>query len=381
MKRFKTDAWRGFLAFAFCIVLMVQVTLCAGCRGRGNLKASDEDRGKTPLDSKILIKHGWDMPSIDWVAKHPHKLSQAPFAGVMLDSPLRDLVFSDQGFDEETVREAILPYCRANLPQPRYDFLLLYASHQTTGLRPPDVFDDWSGVIDNMRHVAKISKMMGLHGIAFDNEPYGPNWFAWDEPMANRANMKKYREQYRRRGVEVMTAIEQEWPEAVLMLFLGPQHSLNSSDGEPSEYPFLGEFYAGMVSGLDRVTLVDAGELFWLRSQQDYLQAARKIRYDYPAACPFIGQALRERWPDAVRVGFGVYDRYWYGEQKGQQLDLGMLESKLIHALHASDRYVWYYTESYDWWRDNPKSGMSSPEPELLEKMISIHERTVHRRD
>ena len=61
---------------------------------------------------------------------------------------------------------------------------------------------------------------------------------------------------------------------------------------------------------------------------------------------PLVPDALRRRWASTVSVAFGVYDQPW----EGQPMDAAHWEATLTAALCRSDRWVWAYTERYDWW-------------------------------
>jgi len=324
--------------------------------------------------AKLLIKHGWDMPTVEWAAAHADELQAAPFHGVMLDSPLRDLVFQKERITADQAESALAPYRRAGLGRGRYDFLLIFANHPRSALNPPGVFSDWSPVFDNLRVVAEAAHKAGFYGLAFDDEPYFFNWLGWRDCGTSCDLLEHYAERYKERGRELMLALEESWPGCHLLVFLGPWVSVNEAGEYRRDWlPFAGPFVAGMAKARSSVELTEGGELFGLSSPEDYRRAAERLRYEHPQRWPFMDEAERNVWSRDMRQAFAVYDRVFGSDNTGgPPLGVGELETKLTGALQASDRLVWFYSEAYDWWEDD---NHNSPQPaphEIRETLMRV---------
>jgi hypothetical protein len=101
-----------------------------------------------------------------------------------------------------------------------------------------------------------------------------------------------------------------------------------------------GPFFAGLVEGAGTsATCVDGGELYGLRSSEDFEKSYQWRKSELPSDrvdCSYLTPALRAQWSRKVQVAFGLYDR---------PLDPAMLRTLVERALLRTDRYVWLYVE------------------------------------
>jgi hypothetical protein len=219
------------------------------------------------------------------------------------------------------------------------------------GGRPPDFMDDWSAPIVNFAHLARASRHAGLKGIYFDNETYYAPWADYPKGVRHpEKSLAEYREQARLRGREVMQAMVAQFPEITVLLLHGPYISEPRAPAPlfpqvQSSNELHGPFFAGMAEGAgDRARVVDGGELYHLRTEEEFRQSYEWRKNALPSAeveCAFIPAAIRPVWRDRVSLGFGVYDRPF----KGIPMNPEILETTLVRALRQSDRYVWLYVE------------------------------------
>ncbi len=323
----------------------------------------------TPTKGNVLLlKHGWDMPSVSWAASHSERLRTAPFDGVLLDSPLRDRIFSQQALTIDEIRSALEPYRQAGLGQGRHDLLLLFASSPQTDACPPDVFEDWSVIFDNLRLFSLAAKEAGLYGLAFDNEPYGCNWFAFDV-VQNDRSIEDYARQYKARGEQTMAAIQAGWTDAPVLLFLGPWISVDETGAYREPWPYIGPFAAGMAMTAQVGQLIEGGERYALRLPEQFKLAAQQMRVQWPPSYPFLSKAELPLFLGKMPIAFGVYDRHFIGPEKGKPLTVEELRCKLNAVSQAGDGIVWLYTESADWWREAGEMSLP-PVTEEMKRMI-----------
>ncbi len=324
-----------------------------------------------PEPSRLLIKHGWDMPDVQYVAKNAALLDAAPFHGVMISSPLRDAVFSRRLLTSDEIAQVLTPYKNTKFSKKRYDFLLLFANHPVSATNPPGIFEDWTVVFENLRRVAKAAHNAGFYGIAFDNEPYFHNWFGWKSGIENCDLFVEYVAQYKKRGRELMAVLEESWPESHFLVFLGPWVSVDGKGRyRKGRWPFIGPFLAGMMQGRETVQLTMGGEFYSLELPRDYARAARRLRFDYPERWPFMNEDERTRWSREVRQAFAVYDRVWLSsDEGGPPLAPEPLFTKLEGALRNSQRIAWFYSEHYNWWPGLKSNTKEEVTPEILATM------------
>jgi hypothetical protein len=234
------------------------------------------------------------------------------------------------------------------------------------GSSPPDVFDDWSVVVQNFANAAAALKDAGFVGVCFDNEQYAAPW--GDYPSGARyyttRSLNDYRAQMRLRGKQVMEAMVAVFPEIAVITLHGPSVSEPNAPAA-LEFPqwqsgneLLGPYYAGFMEGVGTSAAlnVDGGELYTLRTASQFLASYNWRKYDEPSAAvnsPFIPTSLRAEWPGRISVSFGVYDRPF----GGASMSASILASTLTNALRQADHYVWFYTEQYTYLRPSGSGG------------------------
>jgi hypothetical protein len=146
-----------------------------------------------------------------------------------------------------------------------------------------------------------------------------------------------YRAQWRRRGREVMEAMQAEFPNIVVLTFIGPYLSdPKAPDGRAND--LRGSFFVGMVEAAGpRATVVDGGEQYYLKNPQDFAQSYQLRKYGLARPdSVLIPSTLRTEWPKKVSVGFGVYNK---------QYAPPVMREVLAEALRRADKYVWFYVE------------------------------------
>ena len=226
---------------------------------------------------------------------------------------------------------------------------------------PGDVFDDgaWANAVGNWSAAAQAARAAGFAGFYFDVEEYGDPWLNFPEDYdAPVADLAAYRAQAQLRGRQVMEAIAAAWPDAVVLFTFGPWLSepLTPSDvilfqaGDASNYELLGPLFVGFLEGATRRNLiVDGGEVYQYRTQQDFRRAHqwREVRMASDAVdSAFIPETLRPQWGRRVSNGFGVYNIDWLADL-GFDMNPEIMETTLANALDQADDLVWFYTEEF----------------------------------
>jgi hypothetical protein len=219
------------------------------------------------------------------------------------------------------------------------------------GGRPPDFMEDWSAVISNFARLAKAARAAGLKGIYFDNETYYAPWSDYPRGVRHaEKSLKDYQDQARSRGRQVMEAMTAQFPEITVILLHGPY--LSEPRAPANLFPRVqesnelhGPFFVGFVEGAGpRANVVDGGELYHLRTEEEFKAARQWRKRTFPSRdidCAFLSPALREAWEARVGVAFGVIDKPF----QGLAMDPAVLAATLSRALRHSDRHAWLYVE------------------------------------
>ena len=330
-----------------------------------------------------LIYAGWfgnTIPTPAFIAANKAFLETQPFHGVVAylrnDSTgvnVTTKVMTPTPLSVATIASVLAPLKGQSWTRLTRNFGLVQGS------TPPDVFDDWSVVIQNFANCAQALKEAGLVGICFDNEQYFQPW--GDYPSGARyyssRSLDDYRAQMRLRGKQVMEAMVAVFPNIAVITLHGPSVS---EPFAPSSLKFpqwqsgnelLGPFYAGFMEGVggSPALNIDGGELYTLRSAADFINSYNWRKFDEASAgvnSPFIPPALRAVWSGRISISYGVYDRPF----GGAPMDPAILESTLKNALRQADHYVWFYTEGGTFLRPPSAGGATAPWVDAVRRAI-----------
>jgi hypothetical protein len=318
--------------------------------------AAGEGRPAPARPAPCLILHDWfgQSPAAtpSYVREHLAFLESQPFDGLALYLRTPDLslnvtlsVMSDTRLSAETIAKVLAPVAHLSSKTLRHNFAAVMSQS------PPDLFDDWSGVIQNFGFLARASRDAGLEGIYFDNENYGVRWADYPSGVAYpRKTLAEYQAQARLRGRQVQEAMTAVFPDITVLTLHGPYVSEPKAPSPlfPSwqlSNRLLGPFFAGCVEGAGPKTRsIDGGELYHLRTPEEFRQSyewRKKTIASDRVDCAFLPPALRAQWSARVDVAFGVYDRPF----GGQGMDAAALQSSLTQALVHADGYAWLYVE------------------------------------
>jgi hypothetical protein len=313
-------------------------------------------QGTPARPAPCLILHDWfgkspaSTPS--YVRDNLKFLESRPVDGLAIYVRSPDLslnvttaVMSNQAISYEAIADVLRPIARLPFTSLKHNFAAVL------GLTPPDVFDDWSVVVQNFGHLARAAREAGLKGIYFDNENYKVRWADYPAGVAYpRKTLAEYQAQARLRGKEAMEAMVAAFPDIVVLSLHGPYVSEPKAPAPlfPSwqrANRLLGPFFVGFVEGSgDRAVCVDGGELYHLRKDDDFRRSYEWRRTAFASDqvdCAWLPPVARSRWPGRVEIAFGLYDRPF----AGLPMDPAILKSLLVSALRRTDRYVWLYIE------------------------------------
>lgn len=320
-----------------------------------------------PVEPARLILHDWfgssPVCSPSFIKDNLAYLDQLPFDGVAVYMRKADLtdnittwVMSEQAIGYDRMAAVLAPIKGLQYRKLLHNFAAVISR------KPPDFFDDWGVVVKNFMDLARAAKEAGLRGIYFDNEQYFAPWANYPDGVKYKTRtLREYQDQAFLRGKELMEAMETSFPGITVITLHGPYISEPKA---PLFFPqwqasaeLLGPLFAGMLAGTKAGLCVDGGELYSLRSadefQGSYIWRKQTIASE-EVDCAFIPPALRPSWAK-VSVGFGVYDR----PASGRAMTPTILKTTLANTLGRSDRYVWLYVEGPTFLRPAAAGGAS----------------------
>lgn len=353
------------MARARTILAGLAVVLGA-CMARPEGPGSPAPRKPPP----ILVLHDWygtsPVASPSYIREHAEYLDTLPFDGIVAYVRTPDLtinvsaaVLDRRPLDPGDVALAMAPLRGLSMANLTENFAAV------VGGNPPDFLDDWSVTARNFAVLAAEARRAGLRGLYIDNETYHAPWTDYPRGVRDpKVPQVRYEELARERGREVMGAIVREFPDVVVVFLHGPYLSDPRAPAPlfpawQSANELLGPFFAGFVEGAgDRATVVDGGELYHLRGEWEFREAAewrRRVQPSEEADSRVIPKGLREAWRRRVRVGFGITDRAF----RWRAMDPQVLEGAVASALRNSDGVVWLYVEGPSFLKPPEQGGAS----------------------
>lgn len=229
------------------------------------------------------------------------------------------------------------------------------------GLWNGDFFDDaaWAATcaeLELLSEVARTPRYQAV-GYVFDNEEYFEQ--VWNYPddvdLAHLHSLEEYQDKARQRGREFMQAIVGPWPEARVLVLHGPYVSAPERIGEygvtmnqvgsPFEYELLGPFFLGMLeASLWRGQVVDGGEVYQLRSEEDFAfnHCWRRTVMAHSTIVPPQQQGVS--WLLRPGLSFGLYPYTWPDAATGLMTP-DLLRTATRNALERADDWVWVFSE------------------------------------
>ncbi|HEY2159567.1 MAG TPA: hypothetical protein VGH33_28340 [Isosphaeraceae bacterium] len=320
--------------------------------------------GDGPPGRKALIEFGWDEPDTGFLRSHLAEMERTPFEGCVFHVDARPAGkpasltwegWGRRGFAEDDVKSA------------RDDLRALRTSRFTRNflrfnVTPGDVdwFDDFAPILSNARLAASLARDGRAAGVLLDTEHYQGHPFAYKSQRdAATKPWADYAAQARRRGRDLMTAIQDGYPDLVVLLTFGPslprRQMLRS--GKPLaevEYGLLVPFLDGMIeSARGKARIVDGFELSYGYKMPREFDQGRTLMTE--GVAPIVADPAAYR--RVVSPGFGIWLDYDWRKigwdvtnpSKNYFTPAGF-EASVRAALERSDEFVWIYTDTPRWW-------------------------------
>jgi hypothetical protein len=326
-----------------------------------------------PTDSDVLSTR---TPNI---VKNIDYIESLPFDGMVVDVPVSWQVMEGKPLNYDDIYGPWLAPLEGKFKKFTHNFLRAQINN------PGDVFDDtkWNITIENWRLLARATRQAGFVGIFFDNEEYFKPWLDFPEDYTNPTrSVTEYQAQAQLRGRQIMQAVTAEFPDVDVLFLHGPYISepktpsyvKKNQVADADSYELSGPLFVGFLEGAgDRATIIDGGEVYQYRTQEDFQRSYDWRKYGMASAetnSAFIPPALRAQWPNRVSISYGVYNQTWPTPQ--DQMNPTIMKSTLANALQRADDYVWFYAEKDTWfvpggvsqeWIDAVKAARAAVQP------------------
>ena len=347
-------------------------------------------QGIYPVAAKKVIEFSqrWYAPS--YVRDNLKQMETLPFDGVIVSLPDgagRGEVFDVKKWRSVSAQERVKATAElSTMPRSEVlnsNFLIIF------GASTMDWFndDDWKTVTEQVRFLAKGAKQAGLKGLCWDAEPYHDRnpWKVAGQPDLAGRNYAAIYDKVRQRGREFMEAIQDEFPEAVVLSLRQlsdfqdgstfSQHLLAFHDAKKQQDELKTAWWSlhpAFTNGLldvmkPGIRWVDGNEdAYFYTSPLDFYRSVAIVKQD---AQVLVAPENRGRFGAQYEMGqtisidftgaqFGILAKHGFPVEVAKQAyyltpqqRARWFEHNTYYALQTTQEYVWAYTERPgDWW-------------------------------
>ncbi|MAE66894.1 MAG: hypothetical protein CMJ18_21765 [Phycisphaeraceae bacterium] len=329
----------------------------------------------------------WDWETSFYTLEHLNRqirnVERPPFDGMVItinhaDRFYKDGLCHEVRWTEQEMQPVYDALASIEWKAYTHNFIAVFAGESHLGKdrrARMDWFNDehWDNVLHNLRLLTRAAVAGKCVGLLFDPETYHRTvWNYYPNPRrrqkaAEHFGTKSYDEyfdQVRRRGAQYMEVIQSEMPECVifnayLAIRIGPSTTAQSI------YGFYHAFLNGMLDAAGPgITFVDGNESSYsYKTKADFDRGYSDIRHRKLA---YIAPENRRKYNAQVQAApalfmdeiFGIGKmRRWTGTHMAYPDRVRLFEECLVHAMDASDEYVWIYAEKMNWRNERVPSG------------------------
>ena len=225
-----------------------------------------------------------------------------------------------------------------------------------------DFFNDtkWSTINYNAGMVSKMVKAGRFKGVFVDDENYFKNSRGWkyDPAWYPGYTYEQVKTKCRERGKEFMQALQSNVSDPLVILdFIWFGDHWNYYDNNNGRQILWLAFKDGMLEATRTGDiLVEGNEMAY------YYQATKMFTDIYNEFrlhkfTKYGAPDLQDKYKTHVQIGHGIYPSLCYGMFRwpytytDEEHDLWW-QHQLYNSLLTSDKYVWIWSESWDWWGD-----------------------------
>ncbi|MGI6172521.1 MAG: hypothetical protein ACOYI8_01325 [Christensenellales bacterium] len=335
----------GIVLIAFCVSAMLRY------QGIAIGESMPSPEPQRPL----LVKHGWEFPTVTFVSENIRTMEKRPVDGVAIsmDDNLSEKVMRTEPISYAQFAENLRPLAKLNSPTLKHNFIIVFATPAG------NIFEEgWDVVVQNFGNLARAAKEVGVEGIFFDIEEYFGDALVYPTNCGEDKTVEEARSKMRERGRQIMDAMRAEWSDVRFLSTHGPYLSDSATfqflaeNGMPAnDVAWANVMNASLLVGMmqsaygTEARFIDGGEFYGARTLEQF-QAIKYWQKDGMAKySEIIPEDFRPYWSNALSSSFGIYDAC-------DDMDAATWKSTVTNALKTADDYVWLYSERYDWWRE-----------------------------
>lgn len=316
---------------------------------------------------KKLIEFGWDSPSVSALKDNLSQREKTPFDGVCFSFDYNRYTAFD------TARYADSKFQYTDLSKIQWgkftDNFLIVRGAGRTGAR---WLDDrsWANISQNIKKISKALDIAKAKGIAFDPEYYFKdstlNPWKYAASWYNNLSYQEVGNYVRKRGQQFIQALQTYKPDVKILCLwlLGWVYVQNQThpieETNMALYPF---FVEGMLEGKNNSSeIIDGNESAY--TYQSFMPFVRTGVNTRENQRKLINKSLHSKFKQ-VSVAQSVFFDYLYAKlpkyDKGfdKQTKEQWLKDNLYFAFKTTDKYVWFYNQKINWWKNEIDPGVT----------------------
>ncbi len=317
-------------------------------------------------NEKKLIEFGWDYPNISFLKANIHSMEEKPFDGVVFsfDFDIYNAFDTTQQPDSKFQYNDLVKIQWKKFT----DNFLFVRGASVSGAHWLDD-NAWVKIIRNIKKVSKALAVSKAKGIGFDPEFYfnNPDLNPWiyKTSLYNHLSYQQVGDYVRKRGNQFINALQSEKPDVKILCFwlLGLVSDQNKSfpieETGMALYPF---FVEGMLAAKNKSSeIIDGDEAsYWFHTPENFIESGEYLREN---GSRLISKSLQAKFKQ-VSLAQSVYFDGIYAKLPGfQQKFIGKpklewLRDNLYNAFKTTDKYVWFYNERINWWKNQVDPGV-----------------------
>lgn len=320
------------------------------------------------ISQKKIIEFGWDYPTVKYLLKHINQMGKKPFDGVVFSFDFKvydafdTLHYPDSVFQFEQLRKLKWGALSDN-------FIFVRGESPNGAEWLSD--NSWNNISANLKNISKSVQLSRAKGILFDPEYYIPdstkNPWKYSSELYSGLSYDQVGAFVKKRGKQFIQSLQSYSPDIKILftwMFGLVAAQNNIAPIQKTDMGLIPFFIQGVLEGAnDKCELIDGNEFsYGYMESAHFIWAGERIR---ASGRKYIKDDFQSKW-DKISIAQAVFfDGIMATSsalKKGYDTATKKrwLYSNLYDAMKTTDKYVWFYNEKINWWKNQVDSGISN---------------------
>ena len=309
---------------------------------------------------KKLIEFGWDYPTVEYLKKNISQMERTPFDGVVFSFDFK--VYD--AFDTLRYPDSVFQFYQlTKIPWNKFTDNFIFVRGESPNGAQWLNDKAWNNISENLKNVSKAVSTSKAKGILFDPEYYIPdstkNPWTYSSNLYPGLSYQQVGMYVKKRGKQFIQSLQTYSPHIKILctwmlgLVAAQNMTMPLQETGMALIPF---FVQGMLEGSNgKSELIDGNEFsYGYMESAHFIWAGERIRNDAKKYITgnylprfnkvSIAQAV---YFDGIMATSTVFKKGYDTLTKKR-----WLKENLYNALKTTDKYVWFYNEKINWWKN-----------------------------